>query len=67
MTDHTFVGRTGITNGATLNVYPGVIGSGRWSPGLFVQESLSGVDGRGLRFGITSSFGVGFGAVSRRQ
>jgi hypothetical protein len=62
-----FVGRTGITNGATLNVYPGVIGSGRWSPGLFVQESLSGVDGRGLRFGITSSFGVGFGAVSRRQ
>lgn len=61
-----FVGRTGITNGATLNVYPGVIGSGRWSPGFFVQQSLSGVDGSGVRFGITSSFGVGLGAVSRR-
>lgn len=61
-----FVGRTGITNGATLNVYPGVIGSGRWSPGFFVQHAIGGVDGSGMRFGLTSSFGFGLGQVARR-
>jgi len=49
-----------------LNVYPGIIGSGRWSPGFFVQQANGGVDGRGVRFGITSSLGVGFGAVAGR-
>jgi hypothetical protein len=61
-----FIGKSGITNGMTLNVYPGVIGSGRWTPGFYVQEANGGVDGRGVRFGITSSIGIGLGAVARR-
>lgn len=60
------VGQNGSTNGPTLNVYPGVLGSGRWSPGLFVQAATGGVDGRGLRFGIASSHGLGIGRVARR-
>lgn len=61
-----FVNRSGMTNGATLNIYPGVIGSGRWSPGFFVQSATGGVDGHGLRFGIASSYGIGLGRVTRR-
>jgi hypothetical protein len=61
-----FIGKSGITNGMTLNVYPGIIGSGRWSPGFYVQQAHGGVDGRGIRFGVTSSLGFGFGAVARR-
>jgi len=61
-----FVGASGMTNGPTLNVYPGVIGSGRWSPGFYVQSATGGNDGRGFRFGLTSSVGFGFGGVARR-
>ena len=61
-----FIGASGMTNGPTLNVYPGVIGSGRWSPGFYVQSATGGVDGRGLRFGLTSSLGFGLGGVARR-
>jgi hypothetical protein len=61
-----FIGKSGITNGMTLNVYPGIIGSGPWSPGFYVQQANGGVDGRGIRFGITSTLGFGFGAVARR-
>jgi hypothetical protein len=60
------VGQNGMTNGPTLNVYPGVLGSGRWSPGFFVQAATGGVDGHGLRFGIASSHGFGIGRVARR-
>ncbi|HEY4304565.1 MAG TPA: hypothetical protein VGM82_08870 [Gemmatimonadaceae bacterium] len=60
-----FTGKSGITNGMTLNVYPGIVGSGRWSPGFYVQQAHGGVDGHGIRFGVTSSLGFGLGAVSR--
>jgi hypothetical protein len=51
----------GSTNGPTLNVYPGVIGSGAWSPGVWVQ----GVRGGGLRFGVVSRLGIGLGGMRR--
>ena len=55
------IAQGGSTNGPTLNVYPGVIGSGWWSPGLWLQQ----VRGGGLRFGIVSKLGVGLGTTSR--
>lgn len=61
-----FVGLSGQTNGPTLNVYPGVFAGGILSPGFFVQQATGGVDGRGVRFGITSRLGVGLGAMARR-
>jgi hypothetical protein len=42
----------------TMNVYPGVIHFGRWSPGLFAHVLD---DGR-VRFGIVPRFGLGLGA-----
>jgi hypothetical protein len=59
-----FVNRTGNTNGATLNVYPGVLKFGRASAGLWIQSVHGGFDGRGTRWGITSKLG-GLGSVSR--
>jgi hypothetical protein len=56
-----FVSRGGQKNGPTFNLYPGVIGSGWWSPGLWVQS----VSGGGLRFGVVSKLGVGFGGTRR--
>ena len=56
-----FITKGGSTNGATLNIYPGVIGSGWWSPGLWAQQ----VRGGGVRFGVTSKLGVGFGGMAR--
>jgi hypothetical protein len=47
--------RSGSNNGPTLNIYPGVIGRGAWSPGLWIQQNRGG----GFRFGISSRFGVG--------
>lgn len=41
----------------TVNVYPGVVHFGRWSPGLFTHVLN---DGR-VRFGITPRFGLGLG------
>jgi hypothetical protein len=56
-----FITKGGSTNGPTLNIYPGVIGSGQWSPGLWVQ----GVRGGGLRYGVVSRYGVGLGGARR--
>jgi hypothetical protein len=55
------VAKGGSTNGTTLNVYPGVIGSGWWSPGLWLQQ----IRGGGWRYGIVSRVGVGLGGKSR--
>jgi hypothetical protein len=41
----------------TMNVYPGVVYFGRWSPGLFAHVLD---DGR-VRFGIVPRFGLGLG------
>lgn len=41
----------------TINVYPGVVHFGRWSPGLFAHI----LDDRRVRFGIVPKFGVGLG------
>jgi hypothetical protein len=57
-----FITKGGSSNGPTLNVYPGVLGSGPWSPGLWVQ----GVRGGGLRFGVVSRVGIGLGGATRR-
>jgi hypothetical protein len=54
-----FITKGGSNNGPTLNVYPGVIGSGQWSPGFWVQ----GVRGGGLRYGVVSRYGIGLGGV----
>ncbi|MDB4873702.1 MAG: hypothetical protein JWM41_148 [Gemmatimonadetes bacterium] len=56
-----FITKGGSSNGPTLNVYPGVVGSGAWSPGLWAQ----GVRGGGLRFGVVSKFGIGLGGARR--
>jgi hypothetical protein len=45
------------TEMVTMNVYPGVVHIGRWSPGLFAHVLD---DGR-VRFGIVPKFGLGFG------
>jgi hypothetical protein len=58
-----FITKGGSSNGATLNVYPGVVGSGAWSPGLWVQA----VHGGGYRFGVVSRFGIGLGGTSGRR
>lgn len=50
-----FISKGGSNNGATLNVYPGVLRMGRVSPGLWVQ----GIRGGGLRFGVESRIGLG--------
>ena len=60
-----FVGLNGMSNGPTLNVYPGVIGSGAWSPGFFVQSATGGPDAHALRWGISSRYGLGLGGVVR--
>jgi hypothetical protein len=54
-----FITKGGSSNGATLNIYPGIIGSGAWSPGVWVQ----GVRGGGYRFGLVSKLGIGLGAT----
>jgi hypothetical protein len=41
----------------TLNVYPGVVHFGKWSPGMFAHVLQ---DGR-MRFGIVPKFGLGLG------
>ncbi len=56
-----FITKGGSTNGPTLNIYPGVIGSGQWSPGVWVQA----VRGGGYRYGIVSRYGIGLGGVRR--
>ena len=59
-----FISKGGSNNGATLNLYPGVLRMGRVSPGLWVQ----GIRGGGLRFGIESRIGLGlagFGFIPR--
>jgi hypothetical protein len=56
-----FITKGGSSNGPTLNIYPGVIGSGAWSPGVWVQ----GIRGGGFRYGILSRFPVGLGGVGR--
>lgn len=43
----------------TLNVYPGVVHFGRWSPGLFAHVLD---DGR-VRFGVVPRFGLGLGGA----
>jgi hypothetical protein len=58
-----FITKGGSSNGATLNVYPGVVGSGAWSPGLWVQA----VHGGGYRFGVVSRLGIGLGGTSGRR
>jgi hypothetical protein len=55
------IGRGGIDIGPTLNVYPGAITVGRWSPALWIQRPLDG----GLRFGVTSPLGVGVATLAR--
>jgi hypothetical protein len=58
-----FITKGGSSNGPTLNIYPGVIGSGRWSPGVWVQ-SVRGPGG-GFRFGVVSRYGFGLGGTRR--
>ncbi|MDB4873703.1 MAG: hypothetical protein JWM41_149 [Gemmatimonadetes bacterium] len=57
-----FVTRGGASNGPTFNLYPGVIGSGRWSPGLWAQA----VRGGGYRYGVVSKLGIGLGGIRAR-
>ncbi|MEO6878239.1 MAG: hypothetical protein ABI205_07150, partial [Gemmatimonadaceae bacterium] len=57
-----FISRGGATNGATVNVYPGLLGSGAWSPGLWAQS----IHGGGYRFGIVSRYGFGLGGARNR-
>jgi hypothetical protein len=54
-----FISRGGATNGPTLNIYPGVIGSGAWSPGVWAQS----IHGGGYRFGVVSRYGFGLGGA----
>ena len=56
-----FITKGGSSNGPTLNIYPGVIGSGAWSPGLWVQS----VRGGGFRYGVVSRHGFGLGGMRR--
>jgi hypothetical protein len=58
-----FITKGGSTNGATLNIYPGVVGTGAWSPGLWVQ----GIRGGGYRFGVVSKLGIGLGGIHKRS
>ncbi|MEO7083139.1 MAG: hypothetical protein ABI085_02405 [Gemmatimonadaceae bacterium] len=44
-----------------MNIYPGVVGSGLWSPGLWIQA----VRGGGVRYGIVSRYGVGLGGIRK--
>jgi hypothetical protein len=48
--------KSGFDAGVTLNVYPGVVRLGDWSPGFWAHVLR---DPTGLRFGITSPIGVG--------
>ena len=48
--------KSGFDAGATMNVYPGVVRVGRWSPGFWAQILR---DPKGVRFGVTSPIGVG--------
>jgi hypothetical protein len=57
-----FISRGGATNGPTVNVYPGIIGSGAWSPGLWAQA----IRGGGYRFGIVSRYGFGLGGARNK-
>jgi hypothetical protein len=56
-----FITKGGSTNGATLNVYPGVIGWHGVSPGFFAQKVRTG----GMRYGIVSPWGIGVGWLQR--
>jgi hypothetical protein len=56
-----FITKGGSSNGPTLNVYPGIIGSGAWSPGVWLQA----VRGGGYRFGVVSRYGFGLGGMRR--
>jgi hypothetical protein len=60
-----FLNRAGRTNGPTLNVYPGVLKFGPLTAGLWAQAVRGGIDGHGIRWGITSALGGGLGSVSR--
>jgi hypothetical protein len=60
-----FINRAGHTNGPTLNVYPGVLNVGPVVAGFWVQAARGGYDGRGIRWGITSTVGGGIGSVAR--
>lgn len=55
------IARGGIDVGPTLNVYPGVVRFGAWSPAFWIQHARGG----GVRFGLTSPIGVGVGATAR--
>jgi hypothetical protein len=57
-----FVSRGGADNGPTVNVYPGIIGSGAWSPGLWAQA----IRGGGYRFGVVSRYGFGLGGARNK-
>ena len=50
--------KSGFDAGVTINLYPGVLPSSRWAPGLWahVLRNPSGV-----RFGVTSPWGIGLG------
>lgn len=57
------ISKGGSNNGATLNVYPGVLHLGGISPGFWVQ----GIRGGGVRFGIVSRLGLGVGWYSHTR
>ena len=60
-----FLGLNGSANGATLNVYPGVLHLGGISPGFFAQRITGGPEGHGLRWGVISRAAIGVGGVAR--
>jgi hypothetical protein len=49
------ISKGGGTDGASLNIYPGVLRMGGITPGLWVQQVRSG----GVRVGLTSKWGIG--------
>jgi hypothetical protein len=56
-----FISKGGSNNGATLNIYPGVVRLFGFSPGLWVQHVRTG----GMRFGVVPPLGVGAGWITR--
>ena len=50
--------KSGFDAGVTLNLYPGALRLGAWSPGLWAHVLR---DPAGVRFGITSPIGIGVG------
>ena len=57
-----FISKGGSTNGNTLNIYPGVIGWRRVTPGFWAQK----VRGGGVRYGVVSPWGLGLGWLQTR-